>query len=214
MLNITNGDYFNEYFKKNINPCAVPFREAIMQGDATAKVFSDDFVLARSKSLGVSKEKYLEYAKDLLREFERLNQIEKIELWFGMDTFCQLNVLTLLAYLEQRNYSGKVFLNFIDDETFAVVGEKVEVKLGLYEQIYFDAVVNKRTPKEYGVLDKGAIDLYFDFLSPSGQLAKIVLNGANEPRQDIVIKLINESKDYGLSDLLAEELIDRVLGKK
>lgn len=214
MLNITNGDYFNEYFKKNINPCAVAFREAMMQGVATAKVFSDEFVSARAKSLGVSKEKYLDCSKDLLNQFERLNQIEQINLWFGKDTFCQLNALTLLAYLEQRNYSGIVFLNFIDDETFAILGENAQVELGVYGQMYTDVIVNRQPPSEYGVLDKCGIDLYFDYLSPNGALAKIVLQNADKSRRDIVVELIKASKSYGLSDLLAEELIDRVLYNK
>lgn len=212
MLNITNGDYFNEYFRNKFNARAVPFREAMMQGCATAKIFSKEFILARANSLGVQENEYLKNCADLLLAIKNLKDEGQIDLWFGADTFCQLNLLTLLAYLEQVSFNGKVFLHTIDDETFEIVGDKTQVSLGVYNQIYADVILNKRTPKDYGALSKRGVDLYFDYLSTSGFLAKIVKDNANLTKKEIVIKLLLSSKDYGLSDVLAEELIDKILG--
>lgn len=212
MLNITNGDYFNNYFKDNIDAYALPFREAMMQGCATKKIFSKEFISARAISLGVQENEYLKNCADLLLAIKDLKDEGQIDLWFGADTFCQLNLLTLLAYLEQVSFKGKVFLHTIDDETFEIIGKKTQVKLGVYNQIYNDVILNKRTPKDYGALSKRGVDLYFDYLSTSGFLAKIVKDNANLTKKEIVIKLLLSSKDYGLSDVLAGELIDRVLG--
>lgn len=212
MLNITNGDYFNNYFKDNIDACALPFREAMMQGCATAKIFSKEFISARAKSLGVQENEYLNNCADLLSAIKDLKDEGQVDLWFGADTFCQLNLLTLLAYLEQVSFKGKVFLHTIDDETFEIIGDKTQVSLGVYNQIYNDVILNKRTPKDYGALSKRGVDLYFDFLSTSGFLAKIVKDNANLTKKEIGVKLLLSSKDYGLSDVLAGELIDRVLG--
>ena len=212
MLNITNGDYFNNYFKDNIDACALPFREAMMQGCATKKIFSKEFISARAISLGVQENEYLKNCADLLLAIKDLKDEGQIDLWFGADTFCQLNLLTLLAYLEQVSFKGKVFLHTIDDETFEIIGKKTQVKLGVYNQIYNDVILNKRTPKDYGALSKRGVDLYFDYLSTSGFLAKIVKDNANLTKKEIVVKLLQSSKDYGLSDVLAGELIDRVLG--
>ena len=55
VLNITNGDAFNVYFLSKFGGLAVPFREAMMDGDAVLSIFSDDFIRLRSKELETSK---------------------------------------------------------------------------------------------------------------------------------------------------------------
>lgn len=214
MLNITNGDYFNNYFKDNIDACALPFREAMMQGCATKKIFSKEFISARAISLGVQENEYLNNCADLLSAIKDLKDEGQIDLWFGADTFCQLNLLTLLAYLEQVSFKGKVFLHTIDDETFEIIGDKIQVKLGYYTQIYNDVIIKRQRPKTLGVLNERAINLYFDYLSDGGFLAQTVLKNKEKSIQEIVVELLKISKEYGLSDLLAKELIQRVLGKK
>ncbi|MBQ8726211.1 MAG: hypothetical protein IJY84_03865 [Clostridia bacterium] len=212
MLNITNGDYFNEYFKNKFNARAVPFREVMMQGVASEKIFSSEFISNRAISLGVEEREYLKNCADLLSAVDELKGGGQIDLWFGKDTFCQLNALTALAYLEQIGYGGKVFFNFIDDESFEIISEKTEVKLGVYNQIYIDVILNKRPPKTYGVLDKEGVDLYFDYLSNNGFLANEIKLMAKKSKEEIVERLIKISSKYGLSDLLAVDLIKRILG--
>ena len=101
----------------------------------------------------------------------------KICLWFGKDTFCQMNLLTLLAYLEQIDFSGKITLNYIDDETFEIIENDINVKLGIYKDIYKNVLINKVLPNEFGVLNPRAIDLYFDYYSNNHQyIAQIILS--------------------------------------
>lgn len=47
VLNITNGDYFNEYLKSELGAESVPFCEAMMDGEATSDIFSDGFIAVR-----------------------------------------------------------------------------------------------------------------------------------------------------------------------
>ena len=43
-LNITNGDYFSEYFVSRYDGVAIPFCEAMRDGYATADIFSEEFI--------------------------------------------------------------------------------------------------------------------------------------------------------------------------
>ena len=205
ILNITNGDYFNNYFTKKTGGLAVPFQEVIMDGEVVDIVYSDEFIKLRVKALNVSEDEYR--SKMSVCEILSKNNYSTICLWFGKDTFCQMNLLALLAYLEQIGYQGKLILNYIDDETFEQIETNINVKLGVYRKIYRDVLISKYKPKELGVLEARAVDLYFDYHSNNGMLATLIKNNADKSKSDLLCLLLEESKEYGLSDLQAKRLI-------
>ena len=206
ILNITNGEYFNEYFISKFGGIAVPFCEAMMDGDTVENIYSKQFIVLRAKSLNVSENEYKSkmYVYDALNN----NSYSSICLWFGKDTFCQVNLLTLLAYLEQIEYRGEIKLNYIDDETFEVLNSDIEVKLGIYNKIYEDVLISKNVPYDTGVLVARTIDLFFDYRSKDGELAKLVKANTYKEKTELICLLLESSKDYGLSDLQAEKLIN------
>ena len=159
ILNITNGDYFNEYFISKYGQNAIPFCEVMMDADTTASIYSDDFIALRAKSLNVTENEYKSkmYVYNILNN----NNYPSICLWFGKDAFCQVNLLTLLAYLEQIGYQGELKLNYIDDETFEVLESNIDVKLGAYSKIYEDVLILKKVPQDVGILIARAIELFF-----------------------------------------------------
>ena len=205
-LNITNGECFNTYFISKFNGVAVPFCEAMMDGEVAETIFSQQFIALRAKSLNVTEDEY----KSKMHVPTVLNQnaYQSLALWFGNDTFCQMNLLTLLAYLEQIQYRGVIKLNYIDDETFEILQSNIDVSLGIYNQIYKDILILKQTPQNIGVLKATAIELYFDYLSNNGTLANLVKENANKSKIELIGLLLNQSKDYGLSDVQAERLIN------
>lgn len=207
ILNITNGDYFNEYFLKAFGGEALPFCEAMMDGATVTPIFSEQFVSLRSKELGISTTEYRSKMQvyDALRE----NHYAELHLWFGKDTLCQINLLTLLAYLEETQYCGEVLLNYIDDETFEVLEKDISVKLGSYQELYRAILMEKKMTKETGALILHAIDLYFDYHSENGFLTKLARENAEKDKTALVCLLLENSKDYGLSDTQAEKLIYR-----
>ena len=207
VLNITNGDCFNDYFIANFGGEAVPFCEAMMDGEAVSEIYSDEFVGLRLKELGVSVEEYKSkmHVQNVLAE----NRHSELRLWFGKDTFCQTNLLTLLAYLEQIGYGGKVVLNYIDDETFEVIEDSISVTLGSYKKLYEDILIAKKHPTNLGVLCAEASRLYFDYHSDSGALARLVRENSDKDDMALVCLLLEASKAYGLSDLQAERLIKK-----
>ena len=212
MLNITNGEYFNQYFISKFGGIAIPFCEAMMDGEVVSDIYSQKFIELRAKSLNVTENVYK--SKMFVYGFLNNDNYSSICLWFGKDTFCQMNLLMLLAYLEQIGYQGKIILNYIDDETFEVLESNIEVKLGTYSKIYEDVLVSKTVPKSVGVLSERAIDLFFDYHSDNGELAKLVMANANKEKAELICLLLNKSKDYGLSDLQAEKLVNRILMSK
>lgn len=205
ILNITNGDCFNDYFVSKFGEIAVPFCEAMMDGETAMNIYSQKFVELRAKALNTTENEY----KSKMYVYEALNNNDYLSicLWFGKDTFCQMNLMTLLAYLEQIEYQGELKLNYVDDETFEVLEPNIDVKLGIYSKIYEDVLISKNVPNNVGVLSARAIDLFFDYHSPSGELAKLVRANASKERSELIRVLLEQSKDYGLSHLQAEKLI-------
>ena len=206
ILNITNGEYFNNYFLTKFGGVAVPFCEAMMDGDTVLELYSDEFIKLRSKELGVNIE---EYKSKIFVHTDLLKNYSEICLWFGKDTFCQINLLTLLAYLEQIGYSGKVVLNYINDETFEVIEANIPVELGSYKKLYEDILIAKKHSKDLGVLDFEVVELYFDYHSDRGTLAQLVRENSDKDDMTLVSLLIEGSKEYGLSDMQAEKLIEK-----
>lgn len=206
ILNITNGDCFNEYFLTGFGGEAVPFCEAMMDGDGVSPIFSEAFVAKRCECLGIGEE---EYRSKMQFPFALGKMPARLCLWFGKDTFCQMNLLTLLAYLEQIGYGGEIELKLIDDESFAVIGEK-SVSLGLYKKRYEEILIGKKMPASFGCLEEKAVELYFDYHSPDGFLADLVRENSDLEEMDLLCLLLEKSADYGLSDLQAQKLIRRV----
>jgi len=206
ILHITNGDCFNEFFLSKHGGKAVPFCEAMMDGKATAEIYAEEFILLRAKELKVSPEEYRSrmYAYDALKE----NTYSELHVWFGKDTFCQINLLTLLAYLEQSGFGGRVFFHEINDETFEEIGSETEVQLGIYRNIYEEILIRRQSPEETGVLDGGAIALYFDYHGENGMLSRLVRENAGKDRMTLICLLLENSREYGLSDIQAEKMID------
>ena len=217
VLNITNGDYFNRYFLKNYNTeyagDAIPFREAMIQGDTEKEVLSNAFISTRAKVLNVDEKFYKENAKDILDFCNRHNAYREIRLWFGRDSFCQLNLLTLLALLEKIHYKGKISLYIIDDESFDVVEKNIPVTLGVYQDLYTKILIERipaPTILQFGVIFKRAIELYYDYLSNDGNLAKYILENKEKDETTLIKELLLQTKEYGLSDLNIIELIKRI----
>ena len=204
-LSITNGEYFNEYLISKFGGVAVPFCESVMDGEVVKNIYSDEFVALRAKALNVIEKEYRAkmYAYNVLQS----NEYRTICLWFGKDTFCQVNLLTLLAYLEQINYQGELKLNYIDDETFEILEANIDIKLGKYGKIYEEILIHKCIPQDIGVLCAKGIELYFDYRDENGALSKLARMNASKGRAELMKLLLERSKDYGLSNIQAERII-------
>lgn len=209
IANITNGEFFNQYFEKTFRKKGIPFNEAMMVGSSTANVFSNDFCIKRASELNVSVEEYYQKLHMFFDLIKELKCYEEIVLWFGKDTFCQLNLLTILCLLETQKYEGNVFTVLIDDESRDIVREETPISLGGYQNLYYNTILHKKSSQCNDPIMSQAISLYFDYLSDYGKLAMIVKNNTSLSDNELVKKLLFEGKDYGISDLQAYDLIQK-----
>lgn len=208
ILHITSGDAFNEYLQTKVCETVLPFREVMMDGKASTGIFSDTFIRLRAAFLGVSEEEYRSKSVVFDALKNGANRYETLYLWFGRDVFCQMNFLTLLAYLEEIAYQGRVVWNVIDDESFSLL-ETVEVTLGEYLALYETLLVSNRPTGAVGVISQEAIALYHDYLSDNGILAQLIHENKEKDELSLIMLLLDASVAYGLSDLQAKKLIEK-----
>ena len=119
-INITCGQYANDYYSKEYEGIYLPFNEAMNTGNILYPLFYDDFINERVKTHHTTKEEYLNNLKEMIDLRNYLNQVDIINCYFGDDDFCKVNVYYLFKYLIQENYKNKVILNIIDENTYII----------------------------------------------------------------------------------------------
>jgi len=208
-IHITSGEYHDQYFQKQYHEPSAPFNEAMMSGKAGADIFSADFIAERARELRTTSQEYADQMQGFLTFAKNLHDYQEVVLWFGPDTFCQMNLLTILAFLEGQRYAGQLYSVIIDDEDYTILRERAPITLGGYEDLY-SHVLNRNLPVPCrDATMQRAIDLYFDYRSENGRLAAIVKSNPKLCEHELAVKLLSESGEYGLSDLQAVALIRR-----
>ncbi len=217
-LHITNGEFFNRHFEMVTGLKGIPFNEAMMTGKACQEILSREFCALRASYHGVCENEYLQKLAPFFRAMEKLADYDEVHLYFGKDAFCICNMITVLALLEQKNYSKKVFVTYIDDKDFSdftlEYAEKTqkEIPLGIYDDIYKSVLI---CGKEYKCLDENistGIKLYFDFHCADGKLATLIKQSPDKSENDLLIELLQNSCEYGMSDIQGKELIEKIRG--
>jgi len=213
VLNILNGQVMYEAFKENKwmgEADYAPFNEAMCAGGATKRVFEKEFIETRALGHRVSVEDYI---KKVIEPLDKLfNKAYKcIVLWFGEDMFCQMNLLTLLAYLEQSGYDRKVFLNSFREDEFKV--SQTEIKLGHYDSLYQEVLVNHRKPSSVRLpVMHQAIDIYLDMLNDDNAVVKYISKNKDVPTSELVARLFDLFPTIGYGDSQYIELINKIRG--
>ena len=129
-----------------------------------------------------------------------------LSLWFDADMFCQINILTILAWLDQTDYKGDIELH--------IVGDKFERKDSFtleaqgYYSIYEQVLIQKTLPKDvFPALLKNGIKLYLAYLNEDSDLIRYIKKWQDVSEEELVTKLIVEFQHYGLGDTQYLELI-------
>ena len=118
ILHLLNGQSMYDFFKSTDflgEELMIPFNEAMCYGDTCSEIFSASFTQLRAKVHHVSSQQYIETTLKPLKPLfhENFNQIL---LWFDEDMFCQINILTILAWLDQTDYKGGIELHIVGDK--------------------------------------------------------------------------------------------------
>lgn len=207
-LNITSGEYFNNYIKTKYPGIFIPFNEAMITGPIDSHIFSRNFIQIRSNYHNVTINEYKAKISTLLN-IEYIKSFNMINLWFGEDTFCVINVITILAYLEQINYTGQVFYTRIDDFTNEILKEKEELKLNDYNKIFQTTLINKSKINTKDYFINNAIEQYLLLYNHNDQVSQFIKNNINLNEEELLINSLNISKDLGLSDIIISKIISK-----
>ncbi|PEN02018.1 AraC family transcriptional regulator [Bacillus wiedmannii] len=214
VLNILNGQMMYEEFKNEKlmgDSEYAPFNEAMCVNLATTQVFNDEFIKTRAEGHNSSVESYTKKVIDPLKNLFT-KKYKCIVLWFGEDMFCQINLLTILSYLEQSCYEGKVYLNSFREDEFKV--NQIELELGNYSTIYNELLVNhKKTSHKVPPVMYQAIDLYLEMLKEDNIVMKFISKNQSLSNQELLIKLFQLFPTIGYGDFQYIELINKIKKK-
>ncbi len=123
----------------------VLFNEAMCVNQGTLPIFGEQFNRLRAAGHGVSLESYREVVLitlDLL-----INQTcQCVVLWLGEDMFCQMNLLTCLAYLEESGFQGEVYYHSVHEGTYDV--KETALRLGGYQQLFHEVIMSHKRVSE------------------------------------------------------------------
>lgn len=214
VLNILNGQMMYEEFKNEKLMCEsdyAPFNEAMCVNLVTTQVFDEEFIKTRATGHNSSVEDYIKKVIDPLNNLFK-NKYECIVLWFGEDMFCQMNLLTILSYLEESGYKGRVVLNSFREDEFKV--SQTEIKLGNYHSVYKEVLVNHEKPSvELLPVMYQAVDLYLEMLKEDNVVMKFISQNKDLSTQELLIKLFHLFPTIGYGDLQYIELINKIKKK-
>ncbi|MFC7680175.1 AraC family transcriptional regulator [Paenibacillus sp. GCM10028914] len=208
VLNILSGQaMFEEFSSQQLmgESDYIPFNEAMCVHETTRSIFSDEFNKVRSKGHQVS---LSEYASITLAPLENLfsKKYPCIVLWFGEDMFCQMNLITVLAYLEQVAFEGTVYYHAVREQTYDV--KETEIILGNYQDIYEAVLCQHRLPdvETIPVMYQG-ITMYLEWLQKDNDITRYIRDHQNQPEHELIQSLLHLFPHYGLGDTQYIELI-------
>lgn len=211
ILNILNGQMmYEEFYNHQLMEKSdyVPFNEAMCSNDTTCTIFSDEFKKIRASGHQVSLQDYETVTVIPLKPlFE--NKYKCIVLWFGDDMFCQMNFLTVLAYLEQEGYEGKVYFHMVKEMTYEV--EETDILLEGYKEIYQQVLIHHRLPEAnlMPVMYQG-ISLYLEYLKEDNEITAFIKKHLGKPQDELLQQLFNLFPHYGLGDLQYIKMIEAI----
>ncbi len=213
ILNVLNGQIMYEKFHSNQWMGAseyVPFNEAMCVHPVTEEVFSRAFNRVRAEGHGGSLHQYEQIViQPLQKLFTQLHDYKCIVLWFGDDMFCQLNLLTLLAYLEQQQYRGQIYFNTVHEQTYDV--QQTEMELGIFSSLYTHVLLEHQLPEQsvLPVMYQG-IRMYIQLQQPDHELYRYITAHPERTEAELVRDMLNLFTHYGLGDTQYIEMIHHV----
>ncbi|PFW73898.1 MULTISPECIES: hypothetical protein [Priestia] len=211
ILNILNGQVMYEVFQTNNllkKGEYIPFNEAMCSHETSVAIFSDEFINLRALGHKVSIQEYKNLTMTPLKPlFEK--EYKCIVLWFGDDMFCQINMLTVLAYLEQVTYKGKVFFNMVNETTYEI--ETVEIFLSNYNKVYQQVLIDHQFPniKVIPRMFQG-IRLYMEYIKVDNEIVNYIREHEGQSQNELLKNLFHSFPQYGLGDVQYLKIIEAI----
>ena len=212
-IHIFNGTAMLSYHQvkyPDSNKIYTSFNEAMCWGDTTKDIFSEEFIEARCYSLNTNRE---EYVNNVINPLSPLLEKEEhnITLWFDSDMFCQINLITLLAYLDQLEYRQNVKINLVDYNHNILATSEV-IPTG-YQDIYESVLIDKLIPNESKISEvmQQGIKLYLNLQTEENEIVCFIKKSKHLPKSEILNLLLKNFQNYGLGDLQYKQVIEEKL---
>lgn len=211
LLNLVNGMAMFTKIKNgelNIVGDVEPFNEAMCQGEVAGELFSYEFIQDRAVWLGVNELEYEEVVMSQLPKFFSL-EYDRLNLYFDEDMFCQINLLTVLAYLDRNEYDGQIALYLIDRDYNVIKAIAIAPK-GFYD-VYQEVVINKRFPET--VLPETILDgiiMYLSYKQGSTPIHSFIQDNSHLGEQACLDAIFEQFPEYGLGDTQIIKLINEL----
>ncbi|KGM46142.1 hypothetical protein P9D43_11165 [Neobacillus niacini] len=207
-LHILNGQAMYNFFKRTNfleQECMVPFNEAMCYGKTHKDLFSNEFTEIRAKVHHVTP---VQYSETVLKPLAPLfsEKFTHIALWFDADMFCQINILALLAWLDQAEHTGDMDLNIVGDHFEPM--SHFSLKAKGYYAIYKQVLIDKKMPGNiYPEPLKKGVELYLNYLHKDSDLMMYIHKYKDVPEEELMLALFKKFKHYGLGDTQYLEII-------
>ncbi len=189
-----------------------PFNEAMAVGPVDRQIFSRDFIRLRSSYHEINIQEYEKITVKTLDNFLTGNY-SSIGLWFGSDMFCQINLLTLLGYLDEISYGGRVFFYKINEENYDF--QRQEIKIKGYKKAYDRLFLEGEEPGE-SVIDtiSSSSKDYLGLKKDDNVLEKYIRNNISRNKEELASEMLVKFRDFGYGDLQYKKLIEAIRESK
>lgn len=211
VLHILNGQALQEIMVSShlmANTNFTSFNEAMCVHEVSEGIFDQQFQELRVKGHQSS---ISEYEEIVIKPLKMLimDTFDTIVLWFGEDMFCQMNLLTILAYLEQKKYQGNVIVCSFKEDEWNVTLEKIQ--LGMFAKIYQSVLVKQHPIQIHGHPTlQVAIDVYIELLQEDNRVTQLISEHQQMPEAELIEKLFEHFPEIGYGDTQYVEIISRL----
>lgn len=207
-IHILNGQAMYDFFKRTNflqGEMMIPFNEAMCFGDTSDELFTREFVEKRAKVHHVSPEQYTEITINPLKPLFSKG-FTHVELWFDEDMFCQINILTILAWLDKNGHSNPIDLHIVEDKFKPIENYKL-MATGYYD-VFIQVMIHKTLPEWiYPAPIKKGVELYLTYLRGDSNLMLYIKKHQNMSEKELLYALLENFKGYGLGDVQYLEII-------
>lgn len=209
-LNVVNGMAMLSYINQNnidLGGEVVPFNEGMCDGETIEDIFSGEFELERCVAHGVGVEEYEDIVINPLAPLFSF-EYDELHLFFDEDMFCQINLITLLAYLDSNAYDGKIALHLIDYDFQEI--KCVEIKPQGFFDVYKCVLINKKIPETIlPDIMMDAVINYLEYSKEDNELTQFVKENIDLQENELLDEIFNRFKHLGLGDTQLQKIIDK-----
>ncbi len=206
-INIVSGEAMAEYGQDLGFKNCVPFNESMIDGKVSESApFSQNFINERAKVHGIHADKY---RKKIAQALLKMRSGDEVHVYFGEDLFCQLNLITLLAYLEKLGIQRVTYHVIFEDEMKeTALIENLET--AGFSEIYKSVLVQHQNISTSLEITNKALLLYADYLDDNGTLASLIKANPEDSVLQLTVKIIKQLAQYGLGTEQCARVIERV----